>query len=156
MRPFSAFVGAPEEGWSATCSLRPHVAHVLVPIDLSARSARVLQIVERLPTKRVTLLHVIHQVPGLPTAELRPFYKRLQGRAERVVQRAAAKLSASGLRVQHAVTSATRRGRLSARPRLGGPTSWSSARTASARGPARGSALRAIRSPSRAAVRSCW
>ena len=79
-------------------------AHVLVPIDLSARSARVLQIVEHLPTKRVTLLHVIHQIPGLPTAELRPFYKRLRGRAERVVQRAAAKLSASGLRVQHAVT----------------------------------------------------
>jgi nucleotide-binding universal stress UspA family protein len=79
-------------------------AHVLVPIDLSARSARVLQIVESLPTKRVTLLHVIHQVPGLPAAELRPFYKRLRGRAERVVQRAAARLSASGLRVQHAVT----------------------------------------------------
>ena len=37
-------------------------AHVLVPIDLSARGARVLQIVERLPTKRVTLLHVIHQI----------------------------------------------------------------------------------------------
>ena len=49
------------------------------------------------PTKRVTLLHVIHQIPRLPTAELRPFYKRLRGRAERVVQRAAAaKLSASG------------------------------------------------------------
>jgi len=78
--------------------------HVLVPIDLSDRSTRVLRIVEMLPTKRVTILHVIHQVRGLPTAELRPFYKRLRERAERVVRRAAATLSASGPRVQHAVT----------------------------------------------------
>jgi nucleotide-binding universal stress UspA family protein len=79
-------------------------AHVLVPIDLSNRSTRLLRIVETLPTKRVTLLHVIHQVPGVPTTELRPFYKRLRAQAERVVERAAAALSASGLRVQHAVT----------------------------------------------------
>src|SRR5262245_4698983 len=79
-------------------------AHVLVPIDLSDRNTRVLRIVETLPAKRVTLLHVIHQVRGLPAAELRPFYERLRRRAQRVVQRAAATLSASGLRVQHAVT----------------------------------------------------
>src|SRR5262245_8264089 len=78
--------------------------HVLVPIDLSDRSTRVLQIVKTLPTKRITVLHVIHQVSGLPVAELRPFYERLRGRAERVVGRAAATLSASGPRVQHVVT----------------------------------------------------
>jgi nucleotide-binding universal stress UspA family protein len=79
-------------------------AHVLVPIDLSKRSTRILRIVETLPTKRVTLLHVIHQVPGVPSAELRPFYNRLRRQAGRVVEQAAATLSASGLRVQHAVT----------------------------------------------------
>jgi len=79
-------------------------AHVLLPIDLSDRSARVLRVVEMLPSKRVTLLHVIHQVRGIPAGELRPFYQRLKRQAERVVQRAAAALSASGLRVQHTVT----------------------------------------------------
>jgi len=79
-------------------------AHVLVPIDLSERSTRCLRIVEALPTKRVTVLHVIQRVPGLPAAELRPFYARLRRRAEGVVERAAASLVASGLRVGHAVT----------------------------------------------------
>jgi nucleotide-binding universal stress UspA family protein len=78
--------------------------HVLVPIDLSDLSTRVLKIVATLPTKRVTLLHVIHQIHGLPAAELRPFYTRLRGQALRVVQRASRTLSASGLRVQQAVT----------------------------------------------------
>ena len=55
--------------------------HVLVPIDLSDRSTGVLRIVETLPTKRPTLLHVIYQVRGIPAAELRPFYERLRGRA---------------------------------------------------------------------------
>ena len=79
-------------------------AHVVVPIDLSVRSTRSLRIVELLPTKRVTLLHVIQRVPGLPAAELRPFYARLRRKAEGVVERAAASLAASGLRVQHTVT----------------------------------------------------
>jgi nucleotide-binding universal stress UspA family protein len=79
-------------------------AHVLVPIDLSDQSTRLLRVVDMLPIKRLTLLHVIHQVPGVPPAELRPFYKRLRRRAERVVERAAATLSASARRVQHAVT----------------------------------------------------
>jgi nucleotide-binding universal stress UspA family protein len=82
----------------------PMFTHVLVPIDLSERSTRSLRIVEALPTKRVTLLHVIHRVPGLPAAELRPLYARLRRKAEGVVERAAASLAASGLRVAHVVT----------------------------------------------------
>ena len=78
--------------------------HVLVPIDLSDRSNRALRIVETLPTKRVTVLHVIHRVPGLQPTEFRSFYKRLRRKAEAVVERAAATLAASGLRVQHTVT----------------------------------------------------
>lgn len=79
-------------------------AHLLVPIDLSDGSRRSLQIVQTLPASRVTILHVIHRVPGLPTAELQPFYKRLRRQAEGVVARAAAALAASGLRVRHMVT----------------------------------------------------
>jgi nucleotide-binding universal stress UspA family protein len=78
--------------------------HVLVPIDLSDRSNRALRIVETLATRRVTVLHVIHRVPGLQPTEFRSFYERLRRKAEGVVERAAATLAASGLRVQHTVT----------------------------------------------------
>ncbi len=79
-------------------------SHVLAPIDLSQDSARGLELITTLPTKRVTLLHVIQRVPGLPAAELRPFYARLRRRAEEVVQRAAGTLAASGLRVSRSIT----------------------------------------------------
>jgi nucleotide-binding universal stress UspA family protein len=82
----------------------PTFAHVLVPIDLSARRAHILRIVGTLPARRITLLHVIHQVPGVPVAELRPFYTRLRHKAERVLERAAASLAASRVRVGHVVT----------------------------------------------------
>lgn len=79
-------------------------AHVLAPIDLSERSSRCLDMVAGLPTRRVTLLHVIHRVPGLPAGELRPFYTRLRRRAETVVARSAARLAETGLSVTRAVT----------------------------------------------------
>jgi nucleotide-binding universal stress UspA family protein len=78
--------------------------HILVPIELGDRSTRILRIVETLPVRRVTLLHVIYRVPGLQANEARSFYKRLRRKAEQVVERAAATLASSGLRVQHAVT----------------------------------------------------
>ena len=87
--------------WVGTDSM---FAHVLVPIDLSERGTRCLRIVETLPVKRVTVFHVIQRVPGVPAAELRPFYARLRKRAGDVVERAVASLAASGLRVGHAVT----------------------------------------------------
>jgi len=78
--------------------------HVLVPIDLSEQSSRTLRIVGTLPASRVTLLHVIHRVPGLRATEFRGFYARLRRRAEGVVERAAGTLAASGLRVSCMVT----------------------------------------------------
>ncbi|HJW70487.1 MAG TPA: universal stress protein [Candidatus Binatia bacterium] len=78
--------------------------HILVPIELGDRSTRILHIVETLPVRRVTLLHVIHRVPGLQANEFRSFYKRLRRKAERVVERAASTLASSGLRVQQVVT----------------------------------------------------
>jgi nucleotide-binding universal stress UspA family protein len=88
-------------------ALAPHggmFAHVLAPIDLSQESARSLDVVKELPARRVTLLHVIQRVPGLPAAELRPFYARLRERADKVVARAAATLNEAGLRVSRVVT----------------------------------------------------
>src|SRR5262249_32191617 len=78
--------------------------HLLVPIELSEQSSRTLRIVGTLPASRVTLLHVIHRVPGLRATEFRGFYARLRRRAEQVVERAANTLAASGLRVSQVVT----------------------------------------------------
>jgi nucleotide-binding universal stress UspA family protein len=78
--------------------------HILVPIELGDRSTRILRIVETLPVRRVTLLHVIHRVPGLQANEFKSFYKRLRRKAERGVERAAATLASSELRVQQVVT----------------------------------------------------
>jgi len=82
----------------------PTFAHVLVPVDLSDQSTNILRIVGTLPARRITLLHVIHQVPGVPVAELRPFYARLRRKAEQVLERAAASLAAARVRVGHVVT----------------------------------------------------
>jgi nucleotide-binding universal stress UspA family protein len=79
-------------------------AHVLVPLDLSEQSTHILRIVGTLPARRITLLHVVHQVPGVPVAELRPFYTRLLRKAERVLERAAVSLAASRVRVGRVVT----------------------------------------------------
>jgi hypothetical protein len=72
-------------------------ARVLVPIDLSARSTRILQIVNLTQAG-----HPLTSSAGpRPAAADCAFYKRLRGRAEQIVN--AAKLSASGA-VHHAVT----------------------------------------------------
>jgi nucleotide-binding universal stress UspA family protein len=66
--------------------------HILVPLDLSDRNERTLRIVvglARITHSRVTLLHVIQDVAGLSTRELRGFYKTLAQRSQRTLARAA-------------------------------------------------------------------
>ncbi len=58
--------------------------HLLVPIDLSDRNEQALRTAFDLAaatTARVTLLHVVTQVRGIPAAELRNFYAQLEKRA---------------------------------------------------------------------------
>jgi nucleotide-binding universal stress UspA family protein len=77
--------------------------HLLVPLDLSDRNERVLSAASALATgagARVTLLHVIHRVPGLPARELAGFYGDLRRKSERSLARAAARLARAGLRVR--------------------------------------------------------
>ena len=53
---------------------------ILVPIDLSDRNARTLKVALALGREaraRVTLFHVVQQVPGLAASEMRTFYDRL-------------------------------------------------------------------------------
>jgi nucleotide-binding universal stress UspA family protein len=59
---------------------------VLVPVDLGAGASRPLRVAAALATprrSRVTLLHVIQRIEGIPAAELRGFYAKLDAAARR-------------------------------------------------------------------------
>jgi universal stress protein A len=76
--------------------------HILVPTDLTGRTDRALQLAARLAspgTTRVTLVHVIETIEGLPFEELKPFYERLE-------RKALAAMSAFAQRAPHAAAQA--------------------------------------------------
>jgi universal stress protein A len=58
---------------------------ILVPTDLTERTVKALDFALRFAggfRTRVTLLHVIETIPGLAFAELKPFYRKLQAKAD--------------------------------------------------------------------------
>src|SRR5688572_16223866 len=58
--------------------------HILVPTDLTERTDKALQMAGRMAKSdraRVTLVHVIETIDGLPPDELKRFYQRLERRA---------------------------------------------------------------------------
>jgi universal stress protein A len=58
---------------------------VLVPTDLTERTVKALDLALRLARDgrtRVTLLHVIETIPGLAFGELKPFYEKLEAKAD--------------------------------------------------------------------------
>jgi universal stress protein A len=80
--------------------------HVLVPIDLSDRNARLLGTalaVAEASRARVTLLHVIHRIAHVPVAELRGFYDRVQRVSARKLHQAERPFGAKGLKVRTVV-----------------------------------------------------
>jgi universal stress protein A len=77
--------------------------HILVPIDLSDRNARTLRTALTLATQssaRVTLLHVVQQVPRIPPGEMRPFYGRLAATSRHRLAIAAKSFTARGIPVR--------------------------------------------------------
>lgn len=77
--------------------------HVLVPIDLSDRNARLLGTALALAEAsraRVTLVHVIHRIAHVPLAELRGFYDRFKRVSAVKLEHAARPFLARGLRVR--------------------------------------------------------
>ena len=59
--------------------------HLLVPIDLSDRNEQALRTAFDLAATndaRITLVHVVTQVRGIPMTELRSFYEQLEERAK--------------------------------------------------------------------------
>lgn len=59
--------------------------HILIPTDLTARTDKALELAGGLASQdaaaRITLLHVIETIDGLPVEELEPFYKRMERKA---------------------------------------------------------------------------
>ena len=75
---------------------------ILVPLDLSGRHTRTLDTayeMARLHHARVTLLHVIQQIPDVSASELRAFYRRLERASARRLGRIADRLTSRGLPV---------------------------------------------------------
>jgi nucleotide-binding universal stress UspA family protein len=72
---------------------------ILVPLDLSERPSRALDVAARLiePSHSITLLHVIAEVEGVPAEELEDLYAGIRTRADEVLQRRAELLEARGL-----------------------------------------------------------
>ena len=58
---------------------------ILVPTDLTERTVKALDFALRFAgggRTRVTLLHVIETIPGLAFGELKPFYQKLEAKAD--------------------------------------------------------------------------
>jgi nucleotide-binding universal stress UspA family protein len=80
--------------------------HVLVPLDLSPRHDRALDMaaaIARRDGARITLLHVIERIDHIPAAELRRFYAGLQRTAERRLARARQRLARAGVEAKAVV-----------------------------------------------------
>ena len=80
--------------------------HILVPIDLSDKNQRPLDIAAMLAEKsgaRVSLLHEIQRVAGLSARELGAFYHRLVRTSEQKLARAGRRFASRRVRVETSV-----------------------------------------------------
>jgi nucleotide-binding universal stress UspA family protein len=80
--------------------------HILVPTDLTERTDKALQLAGRLAVRdgaRVTLVHVIETVEGLPFEELRPFYERMERKARTTMKSLAKRAHEGAANASHAV-----------------------------------------------------
>jgi nucleotide-binding universal stress UspA family protein len=80
--------------------------HILIPSDLTERTDRALQLASRLAssgTTRVTLVHVIETIEGLPFEELRPFYERMERKARAAMNAFAERAPHGAARASHEV-----------------------------------------------------
>ena len=80
--------------------------HLLVPLDLSDRNARLLRIALSLARQsgaRVTLLHVVDRIAHTSLREFRDFYRKLEKKSLRKLDSVARKFRSEGLRVRTVV-----------------------------------------------------
>jgi universal stress protein A len=79
---------------------------ILVPIDLSDRNTRTLDVALELARQNgalVTLCHVIQSVRDIPSAELRKFYRRLEATSAATLSRVAKRFTAREIPVNTVV-----------------------------------------------------
>ena len=79
---------------------------ILVPLDLSGRHGRTIDTaceLAQLHHARVTLLHVVQQIPDIASGELSDFYRRLERVSARRLGRIADRFTSRGLPVGVAV-----------------------------------------------------
>ena len=76
--------------------------HLLVPIDLSDRNARLLAVALSLARggARVTLLHVVQRIAGTSPHEFRGFYRKLEEKSRRKLAAAARRFAAGDVPVR--------------------------------------------------------
>jgi nucleotide-binding universal stress UspA family protein len=80
---------------------------ILVPIDLSDRNRRAIDVALALARQNqalVTLCHVIQSVRDIPSPELRRFYRRLEAASTATLARAARRFTAGGVSVSTLVS----------------------------------------------------
>ena len=84
----------------------PRFEHLLVPADLTERTEKALQLASKLAvsdTSRITLVQVIETIEGMRFDELRPFYRRLEKKAQTAMIRLARRVAKGGAQVESAV-----------------------------------------------------
>jgi nucleotide-binding universal stress UspA family protein len=80
--------------------------HLLVPVDLSDRNEKTLRTARRLAERmksRVTLLHVVQRIEGLPDSELDAFYRQLESKSKRTLDAQARAFARAKIRVRAVV-----------------------------------------------------
>jgi nucleotide-binding universal stress UspA family protein len=80
--------------------------HLLVPIDLSDRNARLLDVALSLARSggaRVTLFHVVHRIANTSLREFQGFYRKLEQKSRRKLDAAARRFVRGGVPIRTTV-----------------------------------------------------
>jgi nucleotide-binding universal stress UspA family protein len=84
----------------------PRFRHLLVPLDFTGKNRAALDVAVEIATQnraRVTLFHVIETVDGVDDEDMRPFFDRLERRAEAELESLAQPFAAAGLAVDRKI-----------------------------------------------------
>jgi universal stress protein A len=79
---------------------------ILVPIDLTERARKALDLALSLGApggSRVTVLHVVETIRGLDAEEMKPFYQKLEKKAEGIITAAKDRLPKTSIEVTDAI-----------------------------------------------------
>ena len=80
--------------------------HILVPTDLTERTDKALQLARRLSSRdrtRITMVHIIETIEGLPFEDLRPFYRRMERKARTAMKLLTKRAPEGAVNATHAV-----------------------------------------------------